>query len=358
MRRAWHTMILVACLAGCSGYVPMRVETDNKVVLEGPLRGSFTAELPAAKDAEPLGEVVLECCGGELTKADKTALAGGPKVALIDVDGLLLNTNYTGLYSNGENPVALFKEKLDRCAADGQVRAVVLRVNSQGGSVAATDLMARELQSFRARSGKPVVVCVLDLGCGGAYFLATLGDQIIAQPSSLVGGVGVILNLYNLRELMAQFNVLGQSIKAGDNIDMGTAAAAISPEARQLLQTMADEYHEMFKEVVKSRRKLGPQAEYALDGRVVTARQAQELGLIDSIGYLEDAVALARGLGRAPGACVVMLRRPGEAARTPYAVSANAPVQLLPLSVPGIDRTKLPTFMYAWTPEPTAERVK
>lgn len=357
MRRGALALLMVGLL-GCQGFVPVKVETDNKVVLDGPLKGNFTAELPAAKDADPLVQVVLEGCGGDFIKADKTVLAKGPTIGLIDLDGLLLNTNFTGFYSNGENPVAVFKEKLDRMAADPQVRAVVLRVNSSGGSVAATDAMARELQNFRDRTGKPVVVCLLDLGCGGGYFLATLGDGIVAQPSSLVGGVGVILNLYNLHELMAQFNVLNQSVKAGANIDMGSAAAAINPETKKLLQDMANEYHDTFRQVVRSRRKLPAQAEYALDGRVFTARQALELGFIDQIGYLEDAVALARGLGKAPSASVVMLRRPGDAARTPYAVSPNTPLQLMPISVPGIDRSKLPTFMYAWSPDPTLERIK
>lgn len=351
-------LLLSILLAGCQGgYLPVHVATDNKVVLEGPLKGAFTAELPAAKNEEPLAETVLESCGGDVARDDKGIQAKGAKIGLLDLDGLLLNVNFTGLYSNGENPVALFKEKLDRFAADPQVKGVALRINSPGGSVAAVDLMARELQNFRDRTGKPVVACVMDLGAGGGYFLAAHCDSIVAQPTSLVGGVGVILNLYNLNELMAQFNVLNQSIKAGANIDMGTAASALNPEAKKLLQAMADEYHEGFKQVVKARRRLPPQSEYLLDGRVLTARQAQEAGFIDQIGYLEDAVAVARGLSHAPNASVVLLRRPGDMARTPYAVSPNVPLQLMPLSIPGFDRTKLPTFLYAWAPEPTLERV-
>ena len=89
---------------------------------------------------------------------------------------------------------------------------------------------------------------------------------------------------------------------------------------------------------------------------MLTAKQALESGFIDQVGYLEDAVALARGYGKAANASVVMLRRPGDAARTPYAVSPNLPLQLMPISLPGFDRTKLPTFLYAWAPEPTLER--
>lgn len=346
-------LMLLLPLSGCQGLVPfpVRVETDNKVVLEGPLRGQFAADLPPVRSVEPLVEVPLASMDAG------SSAAGAAKVGLLDVDGLLLNTNFTGLYSNGENPVALFREKLDQFAADPALKAVVLRINSPGGSVAATDVMARDLLNFRERTGKPVVAAVLDLGAGGGYYLAAAADAVVAQPSSLVGGVGVVLNLYNLREMMAQFNVLSQSIKAGEHIDLGTANSALSAEGKKLLQDMANEYHGTFKQFVTQRRRLRPQDEYLLDGRILTARQAHQAGLVDQIGYVEDALALARGYGKCPEAKVVLLRRPGDPARTPYAVSPNLPMQLLALSMPGLDRSKLPTFMYAWTPDPTLEKV-
>src|SRR5262249_57779192 len=134
---------------------------------------------------------------------------------VVDVDGLLLNFDFTGPYSLGETPVALFHERLEAVAADPAVGAVVVRLNSPGGSVTASDIMRRELQRFRERTHKPVVVCLMDLGAGGGYYLATAADLIVAHPTTVTGGIGVILNLYNLRELMNQYNVVPQSIKAG-----------------------------------------------------------------------------------------------------------------------------------------------
>jgi protease-4 len=339
-------------IAGCHWCTPgFRVQTDNRVVLEGPINGKFTAELSPHPSADALVMVPVD---GDPNPAD------GPKVALVDLDGLLLNHNATGLYSSGENPLALFKEKLDALARDGSVVGVVVRINSPGGSVAGTDMMWRELQAHRQCTRRPVVACVMDVGAGGGYYVATATDAIVAHPGSIVGGIGVVLNLYNLRELMAQFNVLSQTVKAGPMIDVGQSGEKLGPEARKLLQEMADEYHDRFKAVVRQARPgLSHYEPVVFDGRVFTAKQALDQGLIDRIGYLDDAVALVRERAGQPHARPVLLRRPSDPARTPYAVTPNSPLHstLMPLSVPGIDRSKMPTFMYAWLPEPSLERL-
>ncbi len=144
------------------------------------------------------------------------------RVAIIDVDGLLLNTDMTGPGAMGENPVSLFRERLDRVACDRRVVAVVVRINSPGGGVTASDMMWHDLMAFKAQTQLPVVASVLDLGAGGGYYLSTAADQIVAHPTSVIGGIGVILNLYNLRDTMAQFNVIGVPIKAGKKIDLGS----------------------------------------------------------------------------------------------------------------------------------------
>jgi protease-4 len=344
-------VFLVFTVAGCGSGLPVRIETNNRIALDGPVSGRITADLAPAGNHDPL---VLMSVDGQ------PAAAQGARIGLVDVDGLILNANATGLYSVGENPVALLREKLDYYGSDPSVGAVVVRINSPGGSVAGSDMAWREVQTFRARTRKPVVACVMDVGCGGGYYLATAADQIYAHPGAVVGGIGVVLNLYNLQDLMAQFNVVPQNVKAGPNIDMGTTAAMLTPETRQLLQKMADEYHERFKAAVRQSRKQLSETESVLfDGRVFTARQAAETGLIDNVGYLDDALATARQLARQPDARPVLLRRPNDPARTPYAVTPNVPLQgqLFPLSIPGIDRSRLPTFMYAWMAEPTLERL-
>jgi protease-4 len=205
-----------------------------------------------------------------------------------------------------------------------------------------------------------VVACFLDVAAGGGYYLATAADVIVSHPTSVTGGIGVILNLYNLRELMGQFNISPQEIKAGPKIDMGTPTENLPDDVRALLEKMANEYHERFKAVVLNARPMvNGSREETFDGRVFTAREAVERGLVDRIGYLDDAVALAAEVGQCPGAQPVLYRRHNDPARSLYAVTPNTPLHatMLPFSVPGIERSKLPTFLYLWEPEVTMPRL-
>ena len=281
-------------------------------------------------------------------------------VAIVDVDGLLLDSDATGLGSWGENPVALFRERLDAIAANPKVRAVVLRIHSPGGSVTATDIMWRDLHAFKVRTQLPVVACLMDVAAGGGYYLATGANHIVAHPTSITGAIGCILNVYNLEDLMGAIKVEGTPIKAGKNIDMGSPVKAIDDESRQVLQRMAEEYHGRFRGVVTSSRpRVDRTLESTFDGRVFSATQALGLGLIDQIGYLDDAVKVATmmaGLGHAE---VVFFRRDGDAALSPYSTSPNVPLQdkLVHINIPGMDRTRMPSFLYLWQMEPSAELI-
>lgn len=345
----WFAGLLLPAAGGCFRH-PMQVCTDSRIRLLGPISAQVTADLAPRRNLEPAVEMTV--IGRELP-------ASSAKVALIDVDGLLVNTNLTGPYSSGENPVDLFREKLDAAAADPQVRAVVVRINSPGGGVTATDFMWQQLSSFRQKTGLPVVAYLMDVGTGGAYYLATAADVICAHPTSITGGIGVILNLYNLQDAMAQFNVFSQPITAGEQTGMGSQLGPLSDEARQWLQAMADEFHQRFRRVVLSRRRsVRGDDPTIFDGRVFTATQAQARGLIDQIGYLEDAIQLAQEQADCGPARVVMYHRPDDPARSPFAVTSNAPAtgKFLPVSIPGLERSRLPAFLYLWQLDPTLER--
>jgi protease-4 len=349
MRRGIFLLILLLGSPGCLR--PLRVLTDSRITVDEPIKARVTAELQPTNNIGPVLEV----------SADGSCdTVRGPKIAVIDVDGLLLNMNMTGPYSAGENPVDLFREKLDATGADPDICAIVVRINSPGGAVAATDMMWRELQAWRARWRRPVIACLMDLATGGAYYVATASDQIVAHPLGITGGIGVILNLYNLEDMIGSFNVVAQPIKSGANIDLGSQAKPLTAEAKGLLQAMADEFHQRFIEVVQQQRpNLDTAADATFDGRVFTARQALQRGLVDRIGYLEDAFALARQSANQPAARTVLLRRCNDPARTPYAITPNVPLQatLFPVSIPGVERNRLPTFLYLWQSDPALERL-
>lgn len=340
MRNLWVGWLCLALLAGCSK--PLQVLTQNRVEMD-------PSPVP---DSGPVTPMTVE---GHCPDPHAAC-----RVALIDVDGILLNADLTGPYSMGENPVNLFRERLDAAAHDAGVTAVVLRINSPGGAVNACDLMRRELLRFRSQTHKPVVACILGQAAGGAYFLASAADMVMADPTSLTGGIGVIINLYNLKELMGQFNILPQPIKAGSKIDLGTVTRNLSEEEKKILQTIADEFHQYLeREIVQSRPKVNPDNGVTFDGRVFTASQAAERGLIDRVGFPDEALELARQLGHCPQATVVMYHRHNDPARTIYAITPITPLQgssLLP-SVPGIDRSRMPVFLSLWQPDMTLERL-
>ncbi len=344
-------LILTVGLSGC--HHVFRLATDSVIRTNAPIvtQSKVVSELPPVADAGPVVEMPL---GGSC--ADKQ-----PKIAVVDVDGLLLNMDMTGMYSLGENPVSIFREKLDAIAADPCVCAVVVRINSPGGGVTATDILWRELHAFRAKTRRPVVACLMDLGAGGAYYLATAADLILAHPTSITGGIGVILNRYNLNGPMGYFSLQALPIKSGKHIDLGNEIVQEpAPERKQMLQAMADEFHNRFRQVVANSRPNIDAADSTLfDGRVFTANQALERHLIDRIGYLDDAIAAAREMAHVEQARVVLYHRCNDRAHSAYAITPNVPLQnaLLPLSVPGLDRSRLPTFLYMWQPDPTLEKL-
>jgi len=345
MRRSVLLLATLLLTTGCERFL---VRTQNRVAFDGPIDTRVTTDIPpVSPTAGPVRPVVV------------VAGSSNARVAVVDVDGLVLNTPFAGFSSLGENPVALFRERLDAAEADPSVKAVVLRINSHGGGVAACTTMRRDLERFKSRSGKPVVAALLDTACGGAYYLASAADQVVAGEGTVTGGIGVILNLFNLQDLMGQFNVIPQPIRAGEKADIGSSARPILPEEKQLLQAMADEFHgRLVADVRNSRPTADP---VVFDGRILTGTQARVRGLVDQVGGLDHAIAVAAGAGCGDGfrPQVVLYRRANDPAHSVYAVTANVPLQgagLLP-NIPGLDRSKLPTFLSLWQPELTMEKL-
>ncbi len=347
-------LMLLMCAAICEGCAqPLQVDTFSRANVDASVNavGDMKAELSPTPRLEPVTASTLPH-----QPFDPHAAT----IAVVDVDGLMLNSDATGLGSWGENPVSVFRERLDAIERDPHVCGVLVRINTPGGSVTATDIMWRDLTAFKRRKCVPVVACLLDVGAGGGYYLATAADVIVAHPTSICGGIGCILNLYNLQDLMGQFNILGVPIKAGQNIDLGSPIKELSPEKRELLQTMADEFHARFRRVVLERRpQVDGSVETTFDGRVFTATAAKALQLVDEIGYFDNAVAAARRLANVDYANVVFYHRHDDPALSPYSITPNTPLQkgIIPINVPGLDRSRLPCFLYLWQIEPTAEVV-
>lgn len=278
------------------------------------------------------------------------------KVAVIDVDGLLIDKNLSGIGSMGENPVALFREKLRAAEKDPDVRAIVLRINTPGGGVTASDIMCNDLKRLKSKREIPVIACLMVTGAGGGYYLASHCDSIIAHPTSVVGGIGVILNAYNLEDTMGQFNVLADHVKSGDKIDAGTPERPMESDETEMLQSMADQFHKRFITHIELARPDATDEKQWSDGSVFSGERAAELGLVDSVGYLNDAIDLARRqAGLDEESPVVLFRRDNDRAYTELDVTPNTPTMssLLPIHLPGLDRSSMPTFLYLWQADPS-----
>ena len=322
------------------------------MVADATLKGKFDVNLPTAADPGEMTATVV-----------KAASSQGPcaRIALIDVDGLLVNQNYGSMYPVGDNPLAAFRDKLEAVARDPNVSAVVIRINSPGGSVTTCDIMAEEVRRFRAETRKPVIASLMDLATSGAYYIAVEADRIVAHPTSVTGGLGVVFNHFNLQDAMAQLNLVADPVKSGAKIDMGTVTGPLDDESRALFQQMADAYREHLQRRVRERRTrmTAPDQKLVQDGRVMLASEAVAVHLVDRLGYLHDALSEAEQLAGVSGAEVALYHRSSYPAHSVYAITPNpGPLSdSIPFSYPGLDRSKLPTFLYLWQPDPTFPRL-
>jgi protease IV len=275
------------------------------------------------------------------------------KIAIIEVEGMLINARSGGFLQPTENPLSIFTQQLEQAARDPQVKAVVLRVNSPGGTVTTSDAMYELLMRFRAKTKKPVIASLQEVAASGGYYVACASDRIMAQPTTVVGSIGVIFNTFNFTGTMNKIGASSVAIKSGPLKDMGSPFKPITDEERAVMQGMVDDYYARFVHVVTKHRKIDATKQRTItDGRVFSGDRAQQLGLVDDLGLLEDALATARKMANAPRAKPIMYKRPFGYRGSIYADTSTPQPQatnVTKLELPG--GPWLPTgFYYLWTP--------
>ena len=288
---------------------------------------------------------------------------GSPdKIAIVEVEGMLMNMRTGGFLQPQENKVSLFTQQMRAAARDKSVKAVVLRINSPGGTVTASDTMYQIVKDFRAKTRKPVIANTQEVAASGAYYVACASDRIVAHPTSVIGSIGVLFNTMEFEEGLGKIGVRAYAIKSGPLKDMGSPFRALKEPERKVMQEMVDEYFTRFVEVVCGNRQVKePRPTLPLDGdyagvfsgRVFSGARAVELGLADQAGQLPDAINLARQMAKAPGAKVIMYRRPYGYGGSIYASGDSTPkpqANVLQLQLPE-SRMFLPGgFYYLWEP--------
>ena len=243
------------------------------------------------------------------------------KVALIEIEGVIADEAEGGLLQARDSLLVSVVEKLKKAEEDPAVKAVVLRVDSPGGGVTASDILYREIRAFKARKKVPVVVMLMDLAASGGYYVAVAGDRIVAHPTTVTGSIGVIALHVSLAGLLEKIGVRVETLKSGPLKDMVSPFRGLGDEERRVLQQLIDQMHERFVAVVaEGRAGLLTEAEVrrVADGRILSAPQALAARLVDRVGYLEQALEEARGMAGLRAAHVVMYSRDPQAAENVY----------------------------------------
>jgi protease-4 len=279
------------------------------------------------------------------------------RVAIVDLSGMIFNARRPQLFGTGDNPVALLHERLEAARVDPNVKAVILRINSPGGTVTASDAVYREVQRFRQRSGKPVVALLMDVAASGGFYVACAADRIVAYPTSVTGSIGVLVQTISLQPALGRLGITAEAITTGPNKTAGSPFSQLQPEHRAVLQAMVDDFYSRFVTVVQQAR---PQLDLVahpqlIDGRVMSGSQAHAAGLVDALGDLHDAAAEARRLAGIAQADLVIYHRPLSYVGSPYAMTPDASgiagptqVNIASLMLPDAMADGSMQFYYLW----------
>jgi protease-4 len=208
-------------------------------------------------------------------------LSTDDRIALIRVEGVILDSQTT----IGE---------LKRFSENPSVKAIVIRIDSPGGGVVPSQEIYDAVKRIRSKNNKAVIASMGSVAASGGYYIAAATDRIVANPGTLTGSIGVIMETANVEGLLQKIGVEGVVIKSGKYKDVGSPLRKMSADERGLLQAVMDDVHKQFIEAVAEGRSLELRAAQALaDGRIFTGRQAKEAKLVDELGDLEDAIQLA-----------------------------------------------------------------
>jgi len=217
----------------------------------------------------------------------EAGLMFGDKVGVLEIKGVIANVQPT-------------IEELAKFRKDGSVKAVVVRIESPGGGVSPSQELYQEIR--RTVREKPVVVSMGSVAASGGYYIACAAQKIYANPGTITGSIGVILQFTNFEELLKKIGFRMEVVKSGPYKDVGTPGREMTPEEKAYLQDMVDNVHQQFvRDVARGRRMKVEEVREVADGRIFTGEQAMELGLVDELGNLKDAINAAAKMAAIEG---------------------------------------------------------
>ena len=216
----------------------------------------------------------------------------GDKVAVVEVEGII--TDPTSV----NDELRYYGERAD-------VKAVIIRINSPGGGVGPSQEIYSEIK--RLRETKKVVASMGAVAASGGYYIAAAADKIVANPGTITGSIGVIIEFVNVEDLLKKIGLKGYTIKSGRFKDIGSPIKEMEPEEKELLQEVVNDVYGQFVEAVSSGRNIPrEEVEKIADGRILSGAQAKKAGLVDSLGTLQDAITIGASLAGIKGKPVVI----------------------------------------------------
>ncbi len=314
-----------------------------------------TLAVTAALCLTASGCITLDLGGGGAGEMHETVVLGsdGPKVLMLDIDGEITDSDAAGVlgWVLSEGTVSRVRDELDRADNEGDIKAILLRIDSPGGSPTASDSVYRQLTTFKRKHGIPVFAQLMSTAASGGYYIAVAADQILASPTTITGSIGVIMLGVNLSGLMDKIGVANQTLTSGSYKDAGSFLRPMEEAERAQLQSVIDDLYSRFVDVVnEGRSELSAERIRELaDGRIYSAPQALAAGLVDGISPLEDTIAaLAKHLG-VPEVQVVSYHRKRETPTNIYSrTTVHAPLEIQSEAVSHL--FPRPGFYYLWWP--------
>jgi protease-4 len=236
------------------------------------------------------------------------------KVLVVEILGLITTTGVKQMFTSQEGTYERLDGILNTADKDPRIKAVILKIDSPGGSVTASDLVYRRIVDFKTNKKIPVVACITNMGASGAYMIALSADRIVALPTSMVGNVGVFIPFISFQGLMDMLGVRDETIASGKYKVAGSPKKDMTEEDKAIYKTIVDEMYADFMAKVKKNRPAMTDADIKIvgDGRVMAANTAVNYHAIDEVGYYENAVKSAEKLAGITNPTVVVYRRVGE----------------------------------------------
>ncbi|PKN30988.1 MAG: signal peptide peptidase SppA [Deltaproteobacteria bacterium HGW-Deltaproteobacteria-21] len=282
---------------------------------------------------------------------------GDGKVLLIPLRGAVSTKPEEGIFRTKPSMVQEVVSHLRKAQKDPSIKAVLLEIESPGGSVTASDVLYHELEKYKEKSGAKMVTLMMSTAASGGYYVALASDRIIAHPMTLTGSVGTIFVRPNATRLMEKVGLEAEITKSGKYKDMASPFRDTQPEEKEIIRAMIEDLNSRFLELAAKKRGLkDEQYRNVATARIFTAAQAVEAGLVDSIGYMDDALREAKNLsGLTEDAKVVVYRRTQFSDDNPYnPITMEGSGQ-----IPGLIQMPLSEFLtmpgagfyYLWAPE-------